>query len=138
MLYDTVGKVQAIFIFERDERKSVIIRSFIDTKVRMVCQRCLEDFTFPIHSECIYAVVGEGANTKQLPKGYDVLELSEDLLDLHVLIEEELLLELPIVPSHPPGECQKPGCIETEPSKDEGTRYSPFSVLAQLTREPKV
>ena len=106
----------------------------------MVCQRCLELVTLPIHSECSYAVVKEGANTQSLPKGYDVLELGEDPLDLHALIEEELLLALPIVPAHHPEECQQPAGLddEPEPSEDEVTRSNPFSVLAQLKRDPNV
>lgn len=139
-LSDTVGTVQAKFVFERDERKSVVIHSVIDTEVKMVCQRCLELVTLPIHSECSYAVVKEGANTQSLPKGYDVLELGEDPLDLHALIEEELLLALPIVPAHHPEECQQPAGLddESEPSEDEVTRSNPFSVLAQLKRDPNV
>ena len=131
--------LSAKFVFERDERKSVVIHSVIDTEVKMVCQRCLELVTLPIHSECSYAVVKEGANTQSLPKGYDVLELGEDPLDLHALIEEELLLALPIVPAHHPEECQQPaGADEPEPSEDEVTRSNPFSVLAQLKRDPNV
>ncbi len=51
-LADTVGTVQAKFVFERDERRSVVIHSSIDVPVKMVCQRCLELVTLPIHSEC--------------------------------------------------------------------------------------
>lgn len=138
-LADNVGVVQAKFVFERDERRSVVIHSSIDVAVKMVCQRCLELVTLPIHSECSYAVVKEGANTQSLPKGYDVLELGEDPLDLHALIEEELLLALPIVPAHHPEECQQPaGLDEPEPAEDEVTRSNPFSVLAQLKRDPNV
>ncbi|MQT48789.1 metal-binding protein [Pseudomonas helleri] len=138
-LADDVGVVQAKFVFERDERRSVVIHSSIDVEVKMVCQRCLELVTLPIHSECSYAVVKEGANTQSLPKGYDVLELGEDPLDLHALIEEELLLALPIVPAHHPEECQQPaGLDEPEPAEDEVTRSNPFSVLAQLKRDPNV
>ena len=94
-LSDTVGTVQAKFVFERDERKSVVIHSFIDTEVKMVCQRCLELVTLPIHSECS---------------------------------------------AHHPEECQQPAGLddEPEPSEDEVTRSNPFSVLAQLKRDPNV
>jgi uncharacterized protein len=138
-LSDTLGSVQAKFVFERDERRSVVIHSSIDVEVKMVCQRCLELVTLPIHSECSYAVVKEGANTQSLPKGYDVLELGEDPLDLLALIEEELLLALPIVPAHDPQECQQPADNQvSESSEDEVTRSNPFSVLAQLKRDPNV
>jgi uncharacterized protein len=46
---------------------------------------------------------------------------------------------LPIVPAHHPEECQQPaGADEPEPSEDEVTRSNPFSVLAQLKRDPNV
>ncbi|MFS0827900.1 YceD family protein [Pseudomonas phoenicis] len=137
-LSDDVGMVQAKFDFERDEQHTVVVHTALDVEVKMVCQRCLELVTLPIHSECTYAVVKEGANTQSLPKGYDVLELGEDPLDLQALIEEELLLALPIVPAHHPEECQQPaGADEPEP-KDEVSRSNPFSVLAQLKRDPNV
>lgn len=139
-LADNVGEIRAKFIFERDERRSVVIHSAIDVEVKMVCQRCLELVALPIHSECSYAVVKEGANTQSVPKGYDVLELGEDPLDLLALVEEELLLALPIVPAHDPEDCQQPGGLddEPEPCEDEVSRSNPFSVLAQLKRDPNV
>ena len=84
-------------------------------------------------------MVKDGANSQSLPKAYDVLEPGEDPLDLRSLIEEELLLALPIVPAHHPEECQQPaGLDEPEPGEDEVTRSNPFSVLAQLKRDPNV
>ena len=117
----------------------MVIRSEIDVEVKMVCQRCLELVTLPIHSECEYAVVKEGASSESMPKGYDVLEVGEDPLDLLALVEDELLLALPIVPAHDPDACQPPaGLDEPESSEDEVTRSNPFSVLAQLKRDPNV
>ncbi len=133
------GTVSVELEFGRDEQHTVVIRSALSADVTMECQRCLELVTLPIHSECEYAVVREGANTQSLPKGYDVLEVGEDPLDLLELIEEELLLALPIVPAHAPEDCQQPaGLVEPEPSEDEVTRSNPFSVLAQLKRDPNV
>ena len=133
------GVVRASFEFGRDEQRTVVIHSELDVEVTMICQRCLEPVVLPIHSECVYAVVNEGANTEHLPKGYDVLEVGEDPLDLLALVEEELLLALPIVPLHDIDICQPPaGADEAEPSEDEVTRSNPFSVLAQLKRDPNV
>jgi len=138
-LADDGGAVRTKFVFERDERNAVVFHSELATEVKMVCQRCLELVTLPIHSVCDYAVVKEGANTQSVPKGYDVLELGEDPLDLLALVEEELLLALPIVPAHDPKDCQQPaGLEEPESSEDEVTRSNPFSVLAQLKRDPNV
>lgn len=135
---DDQGSVHARFAFSRDEQRAVVFRSQLDVEVKMVCQRCLELVELPIHSECVYAVVNEGANTQHLPKGYDVLEVGEDPLDLLALVEDELLLALPIVPLHDPKDCQAPGSDEPVPSEDEVKRSNPFSVLAQLKRDPNV
>lgn len=138
-LEDNSGKVRAKLVFERGERRAVSIHSELEVEVKMVCQRCLELVALPIRSECYYAVVKEGADTQSLPKGYDVLEVGEDPLDLMTLVEDELLLALPIVPAHDPEDCQQPaGANEPEPSQDEVSRSNPFSVLAQLKRDPNV
>ena len=138
-LEDNSGKVRAKLVFERGERRAVSIHSELEVEVKMVCQRCLELVALPIRSECHYAVVKEGADTQSLPKGYDVLEVGEDPLDLLALVEEELLLALPIVPMHAPEDCQQlAGLDEPESSEDEVPRSNPFSVLAQLKRDPNV
>ncbi len=138
-LADNSGTVQARLIFERDERRAAVLHSLLEVEVKMICQRCLELVALPIQSECHYAFVKEGKEPQSLPKGYDVLEMGEDPLDLSALVEEELLLALPIVPLHAPEDCQQPaGLDEPEPVEDEVTRSNPFSVLAQLKRDPNV
>ncbi len=137
-LVDDQGAVSGRFVFERDEQRTVTFRSELDVTVKMVCQRCLDVVELPIHSECMYAVVNEGASTQHLPKGYDVLEVGEDPLDLLALMEDELMLALPIVPLHDLKDCQAPGPDEPGPSEDEVKRSNPFSVLAQLKRDPNV
>lgn len=138
-LEDNQGDVRLRISFGRDEQRTLVVRSALDTTVKMVCQRCLNQVELPIHSACEYAVVNEGADTQRLPKSYDVLEVGEDPLDLLALVEDELLLALPIVPLHAPEDCQPPGSptsglvVEDEPVKP-----GPFSVLAQLKRDPNV
>lgn len=138
-LAEHAGVVRAKIRFGRDERKVVVIHSELDVEAKMVCQRCLEQVALPIHSECNYAVVREGANTQALPRDYDVLEVGEAPLDLLALVEDELLLALPIVPLHDPDICHPLAELdEPESSEDEVSRSNPFSVLAQLKRDPNV
>ncbi len=138
-LVDDVGEVHAKLVFERDERRVPVIHGEFDVVVKMICQRCLEVASLPIHGEQTYVVVREGADDQSVPKGYDALEVGEEPLDLLTLVEDELLLSLPIVPVHDPEICQQPaGLDEPEPSEDEVPRSNPFSVLAQLKRDPNV
>lgn len=138
-LVDNAGMVHAKLAFVRGERRAVTIHSELKVEVKMICQRCLELVVLPIQSECDYAVVKEGADAQSVPQGYDMLEVGEDPLDLLALVEDELLLALPIIPAHAHEDCQQPaGLEEPESSEDEVPRSNPFSVLAQLKRDPNV
>ena len=105
----------------------------------MICQRCLDEAVIPVGGEYLYAIVNPGTDELHFPQGYDVLEVGDEPLDLYTLIEDELLLSLPIIPMHPPEECQQPaGLLESESNEDAVKRSNPFSVLAQLKRDPNV
>lgn len=139
-LVSDAGNVHARFEFGRDEQRMIVMRGKLDVEVQMVCQRCLEPAILPVHSEFIYAVLKEGASLDGLPKGYDALEVGEEPLDLIAVVEDELLLALPIVPAHDPDKCQHPAgfAAAPEPSVNEVSRSNPFDVLAQLKRDPNV
>lgn len=138
-LTDNQGDVRVRLVFERDVQRIPVIRGSLEVEVKMICQRCLESASLPVHGEFIYALVKEGDSDRQLPKGYDALEVGEEPLDVMTMVEDELLLSLPIVPLHDVTVCQQPaGQDEPEPSENEVSRSNPFSVLAQLKRDPNV
>lgn len=139
-LVSDAGTVHARLEFGRDEQGLIVMRGELEVEVQMVCQRCLEPATLPVHSRFVYAVLREGASADSLPKSYDALEVGEEPLDLIELVEDELLLALPIVPAHEPDACQPPGgfAAAPEPSVNEVSRSNPFDVLAQLKRDPNV
>lgn len=134
-LADTMGTVQAQFHFGYDEQHVALIRSTLEVEVKMVCQRCLGLVALPIRSECVYAVVRKGAGTQSLPKGYDVLELDNEPLKLLDMLEDELLLALPIVPVHMPEDCQQLTDKSISDLAEDAWRPNPFSVLARLKRD---
>ncbi|MDY7218185.1 YceD family protein [Denitrificimonas sp. JX-1] len=139
LLTDTAGHVQAAFEFSRDQQKVAVMRLKLESEVRMICQRCLDEAVIPVGGEYLYAIVNPGTDELHFPQGYDVLEVGDEPLDLYTLIEDELLLSLPIIPMHPPEECQQPaGLLESESNEDAVKRSNPFSVLAQLKRDPNV
>lgn len=139
LLTHNTGDVQVNVSFSRDQQKAVIMQLDLNTEVGMVCQRCLEEAALPCQGSFSYAVIWPGTDDSQLPKGYDVLEVGEEPLDLHALVEDELLLTLPIVPMHPIDECRPPVELEQpELAEDEVKRSNPFSILAQLKRDTNV
>lgn len=126
-------------VFERGEQKQALLSIMLDATVCLVCQRCLDIMTFSTSGTYHYMFMTDERGEVLLPEGYDALELgAKEPFDLKVLIEDELLLALPIIPIHELNECQQLVKLEEpEPIETEVKRSNPFSVLAQLKRDPK-
>lgn len=70
-------------------------------QLSMVCQRCLEPVDIPLSVDRSFRFVAteEQAEAEDELAEEDVLVLNQDL-NLHELIEDELLMALPVVPRH--------------------------------------
>ena len=105
--------------------------------VRLVCQRCLQAMDVPLEIDRSFRFVRHENEAAELDAQVDedVLVLSRSL-DLQELVEDELLLALPLVPRHE--NCRHPaaGLAET-PAADEAAaeRPHPFAALAALKRD---
>ncbi|HVK53972.1 MAG TPA: YceD family protein [Burkholderiales bacterium] len=111
----------------REARITCTIHGFVSLE----CRRCLGAFAhaLEIHSTLIFL-----PDESQLPllededDSIDYL-VGEKTLDLFALIEDEIILALPLAPRHGAGECEK-----SEGQRTSGGKPSPFAVLAKLKR----
>jgi uncharacterized protein len=105
--------------------------------LRLECQRCLMPVETPLEIErSLRFVAGEDqAAALDAESEDDVLALSR-ALDLRELIEEELLLALPLVARH--GACTRPvaagAAPEVDGDGDGGEPPHPFAALAALKK----
>ncbi len=77
----------------------------VRARVRLVCQRCLEPMTLAIDAPLRVGFARSEAAAAALPEAYEpVVVGAEEELALAGLVEDELLLALPIVPRHAAGE----------------------------------
>jgi uncharacterized protein len=104
-----------------------------DTQVMLECQRCLKPVSVEVHAERSFLFVqGENAAAElDADSEDDVLALTRTL-DLQALGEDELLLELPLVPRHEV--CPEPLPVVDGEPLDEEEKPNPFAVLASLKR----
>jgi len=107
-----------------------------DTVVQLQCQRCLQAMTVPLAVERSFRFVRDEAEAEaeDPDSDEDVLALSRTL-DLFALVEDELILELPLVPRH--DVCPQPLPVpQDEPLEEDEPRPNPFAKLAALKRGP--
>jgi uncharacterized protein len=101
--------------------------------VAMRCQRCLGAVAVPLDVDRWIRFVRDAAQAEALDAELedDVLELQRQS-NLHELIEDELLLALPLVPRHE--ECPEPLPMgdDATPVPDDHVRPNPFAALAKL------
>jgi uncharacterized protein len=104
--------------------------------VQLECQRCLQPLAWPLALDRRLRFVSGEQEAARLDEELeeDVLEL-QPRLDLIGLIEDELILALPLVPRHE--SCPEPlplPAAEPEPLGEAAA--SPFAALARLRRPP--
>mgnify|MGYP003429923906 CR=1 FL=1 len=101
-----------------------------DASVARECQRCLQPVLLPLHVDRAFRFVPteEEAAALDADSDEDVLAASPRF-DLRALVEDELLLALPLVPKH--DACPMPWQPE---AADEARPENPFAALAALKR----
>ena len=109
-------------------------------EVLRTCQRCLQPVALPlqVRRSFLFAATEAQAEAWDAERDdADVLVLTKSL-DLQELVEDELLLALPLVPRHE--QCPQPlvAPLQASPtdevSPEPDNRDNPFSILAQLKR----
>lgn len=109
-----------------------------ETALWVVCQRCLRPVRESLLVDRWYRFVADEATAEAEDEDCeeDVLSL-EPRPDLMVLVEDELLMALPLVPMHEV--CPEPVVMEVAddgalPGADETPRKNPFAELARLKK----
>ena len=103
-----------------------------------ICQRCLGPVVVPVlfHREFRFVATEELAESEDEASEEDVLVLSRDF-NLLELIEDELLMALPVVPKHTVcPDAVKMEVADTDFVDAKVEKPNPFAVLEQLKNKP--
>ena len=120
--FSVQGKLMKTVIGVGEPQLRLQIRGIL----QLACQRCLGPIAFDLDVDSLFLLVSEDAELTQDEienDSCDVLPVGREL-DLAALIEDEILLALPVAPRH--GRCDMPGDDEA------GERANPFAVLTGL------
>lgn len=138
-LHDAEGSVDVELAFGIDEQGIKYAAGRMQTVLRLVCQRCLQSMTYPIDIETRLGLA-RTEDAARLPEGYEPLILEDSTVEVARIVEDELILALPIVPAHPPGECavKAIGPVAEKTATDSSSdKRRPFAGLAELMKKQK-
>ncbi|OQW95246.1 MAG: hypothetical protein BWK79_03090 [Beggiatoa sp. IS2] len=116
--------------FTTDEHHHLLIQGRTQAVLPMLCQRCLQLLEWPVDTTvALIILTGDQTDEEVLLTGYETLTLTSTTVSLAALVEDELILALPIVAKH--GQCPSNEYLSQMTLAEELARH-PFSVLHKL------
>lgn len=73
----------------------------VNGSVLMQCQRCLDNISVPIDLNTVLTVVAHDDEARASIKNQEPIIIENDALEIDTLVEDEILLALPIIAMHP-------------------------------------
>jgi uncharacterized protein len=100
LLHSDAGSVRASLRFRQRRGGWLALELTYDTSVQLQCQRCLEPFRHDVAERVELALADSESLPAAAPQGQEPLEIEEGRLSPAELIEDELILAMPLVPKH--------------------------------------
>ena len=134
LLHDKSGKISFLLKFTHDNNsgKSFIMGD-IQANINIICQRCLGCMTLKIERTVYLGILDRQDESLQLPDNCEPLILDEPSVSLDNLIEDEVLLAIPIAPMHEADKCSATELLDRINNQN---RNNPFSILKTLVGKP--
>ena len=138
-LLQPAGEVTVRVECGTDQQGLTVIQGSASCEVSVTCERCGEAMIVALDCNFAYTPVkpDDDAALELIPERYDVIEKNEHgEINLRQLVEDELILALPLFPMHDEAVCtvrtaaMSFGDIGPEPEKP-----NPFAVLAELKKK---
>ncbi len=128
-LWSADGTVSLDLLFTRDRSGSRRVDGEIKATLRVQCQRCMGPMDLEVNSVVRLELLTDPGQPSRMPPEYEPFIVPTESTLLPELVEDELILALPISPLHPDQECMQPGWITNE---NNVTKPNPFAVLANI------
>lgn len=126
-------EVDASLQVYRDDNNYRRISGTVNGIISVCCQRCLNPLELKVHDDINLVLLESESELTNLDSGLEAWIIEGTYLDPSEIIEEQLLLSMPIVSFHAEGECSNEsidGTITTVSDRELGG--NPFDVLKTL------
>ena len=108
--------------------KTPCVDGIIELEIVLACQRCLEDLSIALKIDFNLAFIRHDQESEGLDSHYEIYVTEEEELATHDLISDEILLSIPMVPTH------DYDCIKEINKQEivEGKSENPFAILKKI------
>jgi len=134
LVADTEGQCTYALEFGRDDILQVAyVELTIETALPLICQRSMQRFLLPVSMKQRLGLIRDEDEESALPPDYEALLVPEDgNLQPLEMVEDELVLAVPVVALAPGGEAVERDWPVTE---EEQSKVNPFAALAALKKQ---
>jgi uncharacterized protein len=133
LLASSVGQVRVALEAGVDAQAIAFLSGQLETRVTLVCQRCLAPLKLPLTVPVRLGLVRSERQAERLPEEYDPVLAPAEGVAIAELVEDELILALPLVPLHSDlQQCQANGFVLPQAKAQ---KAQPFAALATLMNE---
>jgi len=137
-LADSEGDVDVELEIGIDAQKVRYLRGYLHTTLHLVCQRCLQPLSYSLDVDMSLGLLLSEDEAERLAGIYDPYVLDRRSVELKSVIEDELMLALPLVPMHDADRCRiDPAYAAAEqPARAiETGKRNPFAGLGTLMKD---
>jgi uncharacterized protein len=124
--------------FDVDQQRTSFFAGHAETTVEVQCQRCNQPMKLKLVADFEYAPLTKRQTEERIPDAYEPIQLNElGEVMLHDVVEDELLLAMPIVTMHAQEDCDVDRDAMTfgELPSEAEEKANPFAVLQGLKRK---
>lgn len=133
VLAGDAGTVEYTLDFDRGELGTAMLVVHAEASLTLMCQRSLEPFVLPVTVDSRLGLIRAEREEAGLPPGFEPLMVTDDHVQPAAVIEDELLLAVPLVPISPQSEWPDQGLESEAPdAPSDPQQDNPFAVLREL------
>lgn len=133
LLHEAEGVAEAELEFATDSKGGVSVNGWITCDLTLACQRCGNPYVVHVDTRLQVGLVQSSDESTALPEDIEPFLLEAGQLRPADLVEDELLLALPIVPRHDYA-CAPDIPLSQEDGAASPPEPSPFAVLDKLRK----
>ena len=100
LLHSSQGSAKVQLHFRKRHDDLVALELRLQASLELVCQRCLEPLVHELSEQVEFVLAQDENALTVLPQGLELIALNGDRWQPAALIEDELIVSLPLVPRH--------------------------------------